>query len=67
MDPVQLIILRMGLYELVELGTSPHVISEHVDLAKALVFPQAAGFTNGESMHTAALAKALAFLQGCRV
>lgn len=47
MDPVQLVILRLGLYELIELGTSPHVISEHVDLAKALVFPQAAGFTNG--------------------
>ena len=49
MDPVQLVILRLGLYELVELGLSPHAISEHVDLAKALVFPQAAGFTNGTS------------------
>ena len=49
MDPVQLVILRMGLYELVELGLSPHAISEHVDLAKVLVFPQAAGFTNGKS------------------
>jgi NusB family len=49
MDPVQLVILRLGLYELVELGLSPHAISEHVDLAKALVFPQAAGFTNGKN------------------
>lgn len=51
MDPVQLVILRMGLYELVELGAPPHAISEHVDLARALVFPQAAGFTNGPPTH----------------
>lgn len=50
MDPVQLIILRIGLYELVELGLTPHAITEHVDLAKALVYPQAAGFTNGQFM-----------------
>ena len=47
MDPVQLQILRVALYELIELGAPPHVISEHVDLTKALVFPQAGGFTNG--------------------
>ena len=40
-------ILRIGLYELLELGAPPHVVNEHVELAKALVFPGAAGFTNG--------------------
>ncbi len=46
-DPVQLQILRMGLFELIHLNAPPHTISEHVDLAKTLVYPEAAGFTNG--------------------
>ena len=50
MDPVQLQILRVALYELIELGSPAHIVNEHVDLVKVLVFPQAAGFTNGTNI-----------------
>lgn len=47
LDPVQQQVLRIGVYELVELGSPDHIVNEHVDLVKALVFPGAAGLTNG--------------------
>lgn len=47
LDPELLQILRLGIYELVELGLPDHAINQHVDLAKALVRPQAARLVNG--------------------
>lgn len=47
LDPVQQQVLRIGVYELVELGAPDHVINEHVDLVKRLVYAGAAGLTNG--------------------
>jgi hypothetical protein len=48
LDPVQQQVLRIGVYELVELGAPDHVINEHVDLVKRLVYAGAAGLTNGD-------------------
>ena len=48
LDPVLLQILRLGVYELVELGLPDHVINDHVDMARKLVRPEAARVANGE-------------------
>ena len=47
-DFVLLQILRLGVYELVELGLPDHVINDHVDMARKLVRPEAAKVANGE-------------------
>ena len=47
-DPILRQILRLGVYELVELGLPDHVISDHVDMARKLVRPEAAPVANGE-------------------
>ena len=47
-DHVLLQILRLGIYELVELGLPDHVINDHVDMARKLVRPEAAKVANGE-------------------
>ena len=47
-DPLLLQILRLGVYELVELGLPDHVINDHVDMARKLVRPEAAPVANGE-------------------
>eukprot|EP00887_Chlorella_sp_A99_P000866 scaffold5.g866.t1 len=47
-------LLRMGLYELVELGVPAHVINEHVELAKAVMHQGAASLANGVLRRTAA-------------
>jgi len=49
-DFVLLQILRLGVYELVELGLPDHVINDHVDLARKLVRPEAATVANGEHL-----------------
>lgn len=36
-----------GIYELLEMGQPEHTTSEHVELAKVLVRPDAARFTTG--------------------
>ena len=43
-------ILRMGVYELVQLGKPDHTINEHVNLARQYVRPDAARVANGEGM-----------------
>ena len=43
-------ILRLGVYELIELGLPDHVINDHVDLARKLVRPEAAKLVNGEPL-----------------
>ncbi len=43
-------ILRLGIYELIELGLPDHVIYDHVDLARKLVRPEAAKLVNGEPL-----------------
>ena len=48
LDPVNRQILLVGLFEVVELGAPGHIISEHVDLAKSLVYEGAAALTNGD-------------------
>ncbi len=48
LDPVNRQILLVGLFEVMELGAPGHVISEHVDLAKTLVYEGAAALTNGD-------------------
>ncbi|CAL5218678.1 g386 [Coccomyxa viridis] len=45
-DFVLLQILRLGVYELVELGLPDHVINDHVDMARKLVRPEAAKVAN---------------------
>eukprot|EP00884_Botryococcus_braunii_P015274 jgi/Botrbrau1/242/Bobra.0022s0217.1 len=45
--PELLQILRLGIYEVLELGLADHVINEFVDLAKVLVRPDAGRFANG--------------------
>lgn len=48
LDPPMRQILRLALYELLELGIPNHALSVHVDLAKACVRPEAGKFANGE-------------------
>ena len=43
-------ILRMGVYELVQLGKPDHTINEHVNLARQYIRPDAARVANGEGM-----------------
>ncbi len=50
-DFVLLQILRLGVYELVELGLPDHVINDHVDMARKLVRPEAAKVANGEHLN----------------
>lgn len=47
LDPELLQILRLGMFELLELGTQDWVINSHVELAKELVRPEAAPLVNG--------------------
>ena len=47
LDPELHQILRMGIYELLQLGKPDHVISDHVDLARQYVRPEAARVANG--------------------
>ena len=47
LDPELLQILRLGMFELLELGTPDWVINSHVELAKELVRPEAARLVNG--------------------
>ena len=43
-------VLRVGVYELMELGLADHAIGGHVDVAKALGQPHLGGFVNGEPL-----------------
>ena len=54
LDLVLLQILRLGVYELVELGLPDHVINDHVDMARKLVRPEAAPVANGNWSSSAA-------------
>jgi 16S rRNA (cytosine967-C5)-methyltransferase len=47
LDPELQQVLRVGVYELLELGLPDHAISQHVDVAKALVRPEASRVVNG--------------------
>ena len=51
-EPLLLQILRVGVYELIELGLPDHVINDHVDMARKLVRPKAAPVANGEHLVT---------------
>lgn len=44
-------ILRMGVYELVQLGKPDHTISQHVDLARQYIRPDAARVANGNGLN----------------
>ena len=46
MDPIMLSVLRMGVYELVKLGTKPHVVNTYVELTKRVVHRNAGGLAN---------------------
>ena len=41
-------VLRVGIYELMELDLADHAIGGHVDVAKALGQPHLGNFVNGE-------------------
>jgi transcription termination factor NusB len=47
LDPELLQILRLGIFELLELGKPDWAINSHVDLAKELVRPEAGRLVNG--------------------
>ena len=47
LDPQLLQILRLGIFELLELGKPDWAINSHVNLAKELVRPEAARLVNG--------------------
>ena len=40
-------VLRLGLYELLELNMVDYAVSEYVDVAKAMAGPGVGGFVNG--------------------
>ena len=48
LDPPLLCLLRMGLYELTEMGKPPHTVNGYVELAKSCLHTGAGGFVNGE-------------------
>ncbi len=48
LDPPMRQLLRVALYEIIELGLAPHAINEHVELAKRIMRPEAGRFANGE-------------------
>ena len=41
-------VLRVGIYEIGELGLADHAIGAHVDITKALAQPHLGSFVNGE-------------------
>ena len=47
LDPVAREILRVGLYELMELELADHAIGSHVEIVRAMGSPHLAGFVNG--------------------
>ena len=47
LDPVAREVLRVGLYELMDLGLVDHAIGSHVNIVKAMGAPHLAGFVNG--------------------
>ena len=47
LDPPVRQVLRLALYELLELNLADHAVSEHVDVAKAMAGPATGGFVNG--------------------
>ena len=51
LDPVVREVLRVGMYEIGELGLADHAIGAHVDVAKALGQPHLGSFVNGEPLH----------------
>ncbi len=48
LEPTTHAILRLAVHELLFQQLSPHAVSEHVNLAKALVRPAAGKLVNGE-------------------
>lgn len=40
-------LLRLGIYEITQMGLAPHAVNAFVELAKRGIRPQAAGFVNG--------------------
>jgi NusB family len=51
LDPVVVEVLRVGLYEILELGLDDHAIFEHVELVKQMLgVPAIAGLLNGRGM-----------------
>lgn len=47
LDPPVRQVLRLGLYELLELNMADHAVNEYVDVAKAMAGPSTGGFVNG--------------------
>lgn len=47
LDPPVRQVLRLGLYELLELNMVDYAVSEYVDVAKAMAGPGVGGFVNG--------------------
>lgn len=47
LDPPVRQVLRLGLYELMELDMANHAVNEYVDVAKAMAGPSTSGFVNG--------------------
>ncbi len=51
LEPVVREVLRVGIYEIGELGLADHAIGAHVDITKALAQPHLGSFVNGEVHH----------------
>jgi hypothetical protein len=50
LDPVAREVLRVGLYELMDLELADHAIGSHVEVVKVLKSPHLAGFVNGADL-----------------
>jgi len=59
LDPVVREVLRVGIYEIGELGLADHAIGAHVDITKALAQPHLGSFVNGELLHQQAVRRHL--------